>query len=389
VRRWINGYRCTREERWAQHELQESLRWAFREACIGCGVAIAVDAPVAGTGFRTPEVTNIDLGPPTRFTVRMLPGQVPTQLQRAGLLIAPHLGGVALRVEDRGLGWAIVTVLDVDPLTGVLPLQLPRIQTGLLIGRDEGGQEILADPIDWPHTICQGVTRSGKSVWTYGLLAQLADCPDVLVAGLDPTGLLWRPFADTRHAEWHVSGLRDLPAHEKLLTRITDEMDARIADLPIDRDTIEITEDRPLLFVVLEEYPGLLRVLDAKKARGDDPGARVRALVSRLLAEGAKVGIRVVILAQRAEAAVLGAFERAMCSLRLSFRCDNRASVELLHAGSDPAIADAHTSALPGIALLSMPGRPLTRFRAPYIGGYREYAAAVIAASARLRRDGQ
>jgi hypothetical protein len=106
----------------------------------------------------------------------------------------------------------------------------------------------------------------------------------------------------------------------------------------------------------------------------------VRALTSRLLAEGAKVGIRVVILAQRAEAAVLGAFERAMCSLRISFRCDNRAAVELLHAGAEPAVADAHTAALPGIGLMSMPGRPLTRFRAPFIGGYAEFAAAVAGA---------
>lgn len=154
--------------------------------------------------------------------------------------------------------------------------------------------------------------------------------------------------------------------------------DARIAALPAHRDTLQVVPGCSLIFVALKEYPGLLRVLDAAKKRGgDDPGARVRALVSRLLAEGHKVGIRVVILAQRAEAAVLGAFERAMCSLRISFRCDNRASVELLHAGADQAIADAHTSAPPGIGLMSMPGRPLTRFRAPYIAEYAEYAAAI------------
>jgi hypothetical protein len=65
----------------------------------------------------------------------------------------------------------------------------------------------------------------------------------------------------------------------------------------------------------------------------------LRALLGRLLAEGAKVGIRCILLVQRAEAAVIDAFARAMCSLRISFRCDNRASVELLHPGADPAIA--------------------------------------------------
>ena len=227
----------------------------------------------------------------------------------------------------------------------------------------------------------QGVTRSGKSVWTYGALAQLAAQPDVLVAGCDPTGLLWRPFAGSLHSLWQVSGLADLPAHEALLARLVAEMDRRIVELPPDRDTLAVTAAMPLLVVVLEELAGLLRALDAAKAAKDDPGKRVRALLGRLLAEGAKVGVRVILLVQRAEAAVVGAFERAMCSLRISFRTDNRASVELLHPGADPAVADAHTTAEPGIALVSMPGRPLTRMRAPFLGGYPEYVAAVAGAA--------
>lgn len=357
----------------------QRLRWVFREACIAAGVAVAVDAPVAGTGWHTPEVATVRLGPPLTMTIRMLPGQVPAALARVGLLIAPHLGGVALQVRDRGYGWALVTVVDRDPLDGVLPLHLPRAGSSALIGRDEGGNDLDQDWRDTAHTIVQGVTRSGKSVWTYGLLAQLAGQPDIIVAGLDPTGLLWRPFAGSRHAEWHVSGLADPQAHVRLLTRLCDDMDARIANLPHDRDTLAITDETPAVVVVLEELAGLLRAVDAADK---DAGKRIRVLMGRLLAEGAKVGYRVVILVQRAEAQVVGAFERAMCSLRISFRTDNRASVELLHPGADPATADAHTTAEPGIALMSAPGRSMTRIRAPYLGGYPEYAAAVKVATA-------
>jgi hypothetical protein len=370
-----------RRDRWAEHEQIEALRWSFRQACVGAQLGTAVDSPIAGTSIRTPTVTNVVLGPPTRMTLLMPEGMVPAQLQRVGHLIAPHLQGKALRVVDRGFGWGLVTVLTVDPLAGVLPLHLPRPGPGVLIGRDEGGTELVEDWRRGAHTIVQGVTRSGKSVWTYGALAQLAAMPDVVVGGCDPTGLLWRPFAGSRHADWQVSGLADLDAHEALLQRLVDEMDARIADLPADRDVLEVSPAVPLLVVVLEELAGLLRALDAAKTRDSDPGKRVRALIGRLLAEGAKVGVRVNILVQRAEAAVVGAFERAMCSLRISFRTDNRASVELLHPGADPVIADAHTTAEPGIALVSMPGRPLTRIRAPFLGGYPEYAAAVAAAT--------
>ncbi|WP_075334794.1 hypothetical protein [Pseudonocardia sp. Ae717_Ps2] len=50
-----------------------------------------------------------------------------------------------------------------------------------------------------------------------------------------------------------------------------------------------------------------------------------------------------MLIVQRAEAAIVGAFERAMCSLRISFRTDNRASVELLHPGAPAELADQHT----------------------------------------------
>lgn len=368
-----------RRELWADVARVDELVWAWREACVGAQLGTAIDAPVAGSSIRTPEVTYVELGPPVRLTVRMPPGLVPAAVQRMAPLIAPHIGGVQLRVVDRGHGWAIVTVLDRDPLADTLPLPLPRSGPSVLIGRDESGAELAEDWRRGAHTIAQGVTRSGKSVWTYGVLAQLAAMPDVTVGGCDPTGLLWRPFAGSRHAELQASGVGDPGAHEAVLQRLVDEMDERIATLPEDADQLTVTRELPLRVVVLEELAGLYRVLDTTDK---DMGKRVRALIGRLLAEGAKVGVRVIILVQRAEAAVIDAFARAMCSWRVSFRCDNAASVELLHPGADKAVAELHTTALPGIALVSMPGRQLTRMRAPYLGGYAEYVTAVRSAAA-------
>ncbi|WP_226359143.1 hypothetical protein [Pseudonocardia sp. ICBG601] len=113
-----------------------------------------------------------------------------------------------------------------------------------------------------------------------------------------------------------------------------------------------------------------------------DAGRRVRALIGRLLAEGAKAGVRVVLVVQRAEAALMGAFERAQCSVKVSFRSDNPAAVELLHPGAARDVAEAHVSALPGVGLLSVPGAPLTRFRAPHVGSYADYAEKIRASSA-------
>jgi S-DNA-T family DNA segregation ATPase FtsK/SpoIIIE len=95
-----------------------------------------------------------------------------------------------------------------------------------------------------------------------------------------------------------------------------------------------------------------------------------------MLAEAHKVGFRVVIAAQRAEASIVGSAERAQCAGRLSFRVDSKDSINLLHPDGADYAAD-HTSSPPGIALCSWPGRPLARLRGPYIGGYGDYVRAV------------
>ncbi|SFO52751.1 DNA segregation ATPase FtsK/SpoIIIE, S-DNA-T family [Pseudonocardia ammonioxydans] len=355
----------------------EQLLIAWTRACEGAELVRTVDT-VTGPTVIPPKLVDITLGPPTVLIAELQPGMIPADVVALGPRIAPHMNAYGIRVEPIGHRHVRVTLIADDPLDTLVELRAGR---GVLLGADEAGAAIRTEPADLPHAIVQGTTRSGKSVWTYSLLAQLVARDDVLIAGCDPTGLLFRPFAATRHNEWQSSGLADVDAHEKALRRVVEAMDDRIRELPDDRDTLDVTPARPLLVVVLEEYPGLLRVLDAGKSRGDDPGARVRALVSRLLAEGHKAGIRVVILAQRAEASVVGALERAQCSLRISFRVDSRTSCELLHPGTDPAIADAHTTALPGVALMSRPGHNLTRFRAPFLGGYREYVHAIRDAS--------
>lgn len=369
----LSEWRRRRDDRWADHERRLEVVWTFREACIGAGLSQAVDAPVAGTSHRAPDVTRVDLGPPLRMTVRMLPGQLPEHLAAVGRRIAPHLGGIALRVSDRGQGWALVDVLDRDPLVVPLPLRPGR---GVLIGRGEDGDELRVDPLDLPHMIVQGQTRSGKSMWLYALLVQLLADPRVEVAGVDPSGITLRPFTGTHHAARQAVGLADLDAVEGVLAGLVADLDDRLAAMPADRDILPVGGRWPLRVVVLEEWPALLRALDIADPKG---GKRVRALVARLLAESHKVGHRVVIAAQRAEATIVGGAERAQCAGRLSFRVDGLDSIKLLHADADD-LAAGHTSAPPGIALATWPGRRLSRVRGPYLGDYSTYAAAIAAA---------
>ena len=350
------------DDRW---RLAQGLAWAWRDAAIGAGVGRSI-ATVSGPTEIAPKVTRVSLGPPTTLTVQLLPGQLVTDLRRAAPRLAPHLGATALRIESRGLAWAVVTLLDADPLGDTY--RTPGGDGPALIGMTEAGP-LHVDPVELPHIIAQGSTRSGKSTWTYGLLGQLAHHPDVRITGVDASGITLRPFAAD---ELVVCGLADPARIERVLAELVDNMDARTAAMPLDVDVLPTDDTHPLAVVVLEEWPGTLRALDTLDAK---LGKRVRALVARLLAEGHKVGYRVLVLCQRAEATIVGAAERAQCAGRLSFRVDSAEAVKLLHSGAEDLAAD-HAAAPPGIALLSWPGRPLTRLRAP-MTTYAEYARRV------------
>lgn len=139
----------------------------------------------------------------------------------------------------------------------------------------------------------------------------------------------------------------------------------------------------PLFLVVMEEFPGLLRAAGSlgKPARGERSVLdRIKSANLRLLSEGRKVAFRVLTLAQRAEAEAMGGgYARDQYALRLSFRVPGD-SLEMLHGPDARELGAEHATADPGVAVLSAPGRPLSRVRVPYLGDYPSSANRVAAA---------
>ena len=366
-RRTLRG---TGSGRWRRDAdaLAERRAWAARwaEAAEGSGITRTV-VVAAGQTVIVPRLVDVGGPPggPLVLLVLLLAGQLPADVVAVADRLAPALGAARIRVSALSDGRHVrLALLARDPLDEVRDHD-PHAPPGLL-GHGEDGVPLT---VGWPargHMLVQGQTGSGKSVFTYGQLADAAADPAVLVAGLDPSGLLWRPFAGTRHAPWQVGGVGgDLAAHVELLERLCATMDARIAAMPPARDSVVVGPGLPLLLVVLEEYAGLLRVADVTDKR---LGQKVRALVARLLSEGRKAGVRVLLIVQRADAAVVDGLVRAQCSVRVSFSVDNGEAVRMLHPAAE-SVADV-LAAPPGIGLLTMPGAPLTRFRA----GLLDYA---------------
>lgn len=379
VRGWLARRRFDQESYAAGVEWRDRWRWVAE------GTAVARTSPCVAGGVvvSVPDVVNVDLGAvdlgfggrPVVLTVRLLAGQVPADVAAAGVRLAEGLGVAAVRVEPFHHGYVRVTLLPVDPLAAIPSPRPAPAAHRVDLGHGEDGRPIWLDVAAGGHVIVQGATRSGKSVSLYGVLGQLARRPHVEVAGCDPTGLLLAPWS-ARSRPGQVSlGTADPGSHVAVLEGLTRDMDARIAGIRAGRDAVDIGAQVPLIVAVLEEYPGLLRVLDGTD-RG--LGRLARAAVARLLSEGAKAGVRVVLVAQRAEASVIGGFERGQASHRLSFRVDTADAVKMLHPDVPAEVIAAHAVAPDGVALLTAPGMPLRRLRAP-MTTYGEYLAAVQA----------
>lgn len=357
-------------------ELQASrLVSAWIRTAAGAGLG----SDALGSGVIVPAVMSVNLAAdPVRLLVRLLPGQVVADLVAVADRLAEGLAVPRVRITQRGHGFARVELLRAEPLCGLVDFPGPvrSVAEPVLLGRTETGADLRRSLVDSGHAIVQGQTRSGKSAWCYSLLGQLADAPDLTVAGCDPSGLLLGPWAARRPSWVSLGTAGGAEAHLAVLDALVAEMDRRMASLPSGCDKLPISEATPLVLVVLEELPGLLRLAGtAPKPPAGQPkvAERIQSQLGRLLAESAKVAMRVLLVCQRADASIIGGYERAQCSLRISFAVDTADAVKMLHPQVQATTIADHATAPKGVALLTGPELPLARIRGPYLHG--EYSA--------------
>lgn len=279
-----------------------------------------------------------------------------------------------------------VFTLDATAADQIDPTRVPPV----VLGKAESGELLTLDLArDATHIALQGQTRSGKSVFTYNLLATLAASRAVDMFGVDPSGILLAPFAGTRHESRVAVGTQAPDKYVKVLEEAVATMDARTAELgrTLTADKLEdFSPEQPLLLVVLEEMPGIMKALrsaDASAERGSPKlEAAFKLLMSRLLAEGAKVGVRCVLIAQRFDtASAIDGSDRANIGLSITFRVKRADAIAMLHEELPEGMTAQQVGLFaPGVGLIESPviGQDITRFRAPFIeGGFAAYARRV------------
>lgn len=230
---------------------------------------------------------------------------------------------------------------------------------------DENGMSVVWEPTQVGHVVISGITRTGKSKGSQSLI--VGTClPWVQYVGIDPSAGLLKPlkFFSQRPQDFVLgSDPGWIDNAVTLLERCVEVMRSRIASLGWAEKISDFSTECPVIVVVLEEYANFLTALEGHGKDGKKLKTKVVSLVGTLLREGAKVGVTVLTILQRAEAAVL--HDRSQYSLRVSYRQDNLDSIKMLFDQPERSDVSRIVSLSPGRGVLSDNGQPLRWFQAP------------------------
>lgn len=241
---------------------------------------------------------------------------------------------------------------------------------------DENGLPVVWEPTQVGHVVISGITRTGKSKGSQSLI--VGTClPWVQYIGIDPSAGLLKPlkhfsgrpgdFVLGSDPEWIDSAVT-------LLERCVEVMRERISSLGWAEKINDFSTEVPVVVVVLEEYANLLVAAENHGKDGKKIRAKIVSLVGTLLREGAKVGVTVLTILQRAEAAVL--HDRSQYSLRIAYRQDNLDSIKMLFDQPEQFDVSRIVSLSPGRGVLCDSGQPLRWFQTPN-PEYSDYVHAV------------
>lgn len=327
-----------------------------------------VAARKAGNGFLV-ELGLVKESDLNSYDVSLIEGQDTVQL-----VVAKPINGVSskqiydtcVNQKDRknavtvtneltGNGSQVVTFHLVDPLAGTRHADITTPTANPIIGRRASGGEAVINLVNASHIIVQGQTRSGKSCFLRVILAHLAGENTVQVWGVDPGTSLLAPVAEATDAGRFSLGNNPETTYE-LLDRLVDEMDSRLHNLRTQKlDKYEdFSESMPLIVVVLDEYASIISQLsdyDSLHKPAERLSNKAKALINRLVAEGAKVGFRVIVSTQRADTQSIDSSVRAQFATRLTFNVDNADAVRMLHPNATEVAKDV-AGFTPGRALM-------------------------------------
>lgn len=319
------------------------------------GLSRLVEIKLADFGV-TVKVVAVHPGPViTRFELQPAPGVKVSQISGLAKDLARALSAVSVRVVEVIPGKSVVGLEIPNPQRELVCLsEILRSQAydqsasplTLALGKDIGGQPVVADLGRMPHLLVAGTTGSGKSVAINAMLLSLlykASAEQVRMILVDPKMLelsvyegiphLLAPVVtdmrDTANAlRWCVAemdrryrlmaalGVRNIAG---LNRRVTESAQAGtpLSDplRPLDGEgNPTILASLPYLVVVIDELADLMMVA----------GKKVEELIARLAQKARASGIHLILATQRPSVDVITGLIKANIPTRVAFQVSSK-----------------------------------------------------------------
>jgi len=319
------------------------------------GLSRLVEIKLADFGV-TVKVVAVHPGPViTRFELQPAPGVKVSQISGLAKDLARALSAVSVRVVEVIPGKSVVGLEIPNPRRELVCLsEILRSQAydqsasplTLALGKDIGGQPVVADLGRMPHLLVAGTTGSGKSVAINAMLLSLlykASAEQVRMILVDPKMLelsvyegiphLLAPVVtdmrDTANAlRWCVAemdrryrlmaalGVRNIAG---LNRRVTESAQAGtpLSDplRPLDGEgNPTVLASLPYLVVVIDELADLMMVA----------GKKVEELIARLAQKARASGIHLILATQRPSVDVITGLIKANIPTRVAFQVSSK-----------------------------------------------------------------
>ena len=309
------------------------------------------------------EVVAVQPGPVvTRFELRPAPGVKASQITSLAKDLARALSVLSVRVVEVIPGKSVmgleianekretVTLGEIVRSKAYDDMQSPL---ALALGKDIGGQPVVADLARMPHLLIAGTTGSGKSVGINAMILSLlykATAEHVRLIMIDPKmlelsvyegipHLLAPVVTDMKQAanalRWCVAemerryqlmaalGVRNISGFNKKVKDaneagkpIRDPVMTQMAsnDPTFDQSTIPNLTPLPYIVVVIDELADLMMIV----------GKKVEELIARLAQKARASGIHLVLATQRPSVDVITGLIKANIPTRIAFQVSSK-----------------------------------------------------------------
>jgi S-DNA-T family DNA segregation ATPase FtsK/SpoIIIE len=323
------------------------------------------------------EVTEVHPGPVvTRFEMRPAPGVKASQITALSKDLARALSAISVRVVEVIPGKSVMGLeIPNEKREGVTLGEILKSRAyeevlsplALALGKDIGGQPIVADLAKMPHLLIAGTTGSGKSVGINAMVLSLlykSTAEHVRMIMIDPKmlelsvyegipHLLAPVVTDMKQAanalRWSVAemerryklmsalGVRNIVGYNRKVKDANEAgkpildpvMMAYAANDPtIDQKLIPNLEPLPFIVVIIDELADLMMIV----------GKKVEELIARLAQKARASGIHLILATQRPSVDVITGLIKANIPTRIAFqvaaRVDSRTILDQMGAES-------------------------------------------------------